>query len=110
MAYRVLGEIGGDQTCHLSKPGKDMLIFDLLTKEKNNLNFLGKSEKNVEIVNRMFTEFKKHNVLVEDLKSANVQSEYTNLKLKDISNLYEKYENRLKDNFIDENVSLSLLA
>ncbi len=109
MAYRVLGEIGGDAN-HLSKPGKDMLIFDLLTKEKNNLNFLGKSEKNVEIVNRMFTEFKKHNVLVEDLKNANVQSEYTNLKLKDISNLYEKYENRLKDNFMDENDSLSLLA
>ena len=48
MAYRVSNEIGGEIN-HLSKAGKDMLIFDLLSKEKGNLNFLGKSEKNIEI-------------------------------------------------------------
>ena len=44
MAYRVSNEIGG-KISHLSKVGRDMLIFDLLLKEKNHLNFLGKSEK-----------------------------------------------------------------
>ena len=38
MAYRIQNEIGG-KIDHLSKPGKDMLIFDLLTKEKSNLVF-----------------------------------------------------------------------
>lgn len=109
MAYRVSAEIGG-QPSHLSKPGRDMLIFDLLSKEKSKLNFLGKSEKNIEIVARMFTEFKKHNIMVDNLKSIETESEYTNLKLKDITNLYEKYEEKLKNNFIDENDSLSLLA
>ena len=109
MAYRVLSEIGGVYN-HLSKAGKDMLIFDLLSKEKNNLNFLGKSEKNIDIVNRMFTEFKKHGISVNDLENANIEDSYTSLKVKDITLLYEKYEEKLANNFIDENDSLSILA
>ncbi|MBR3613985.1 MAG: helicase-exonuclease AddAB subunit AddB [Clostridia bacterium] len=109
MAYRVSNEIGGSFN-HLSKSGKDMLIFDLLLKEKNNLNFLGKSEKNIDIVNRMFTEFKKHGISVSDLNTVNLDDEYTSLKLKDITLLYEKYEEKLANNFIDENDSLSILA
>lgn len=109
MAYRVLNEVGGEYN-HLSKAGKDMLIFDLLSKEKNNLNFLGKSEKNIDIVNRMFTEFKKHGISVNDLEVANIEDSYTSLKLKDITLLYKKYEEKLESNFIDENDSLSILA
>ena len=109
MAYRVLNEVGGEYN-HLSKAGKDMLIFDLLSKEKNNLNFLGKTEKNIDIVNRMFTEFKKHGISVNDLEVANIEDSYTSLKLKDITLLYEKYEEKLESNFIDENDSLSILA
>lgn len=108
MAYRVANEVGG-KSCHLSKAGKDMLIFDLISKEKSNLNFLGKSEKNIDVVNRMFTEFKKHNIKVDDLKQVSIQENYTKLKLKDITTLYEKYEEKLFNNFIDENDSLTVL-
>ena len=108
MAYRVANEVGG-KTCHLSKAGKDMLIFDLISKEKSNLNFLGKSEKNIDVVNRMFTEFKKHNIKVDNLKQVNIQENYTKLKLNDITSLYEKYEEKLFNNFIDENDSLTVL-
>ncbi len=108
MAYRVANEVGGI-SCHLSKAGKDMLIFDLINKEKLNLNFLGKSEKNIDIVNRMFTELKKHNIVVEDLKQASIEENYTQLKLNDIITLYEKYEEKLLHNFIDENDSLTIL-
>lgn len=110
MAYRVENEIGGENYSHLSKVGKDMLIFDLITKEKNKLNFLGKSEKNIDIVNRLFTELKKHQVSLNDLKDVNIQDEYTKLKLKDVTLLYEKYEQKLSSNFIDENDSLTILA
>ena len=109
MAYRVSNEIGGIKN-HLSKVGKDMLIFDLLTKEKERLNFLGKSEKNIDIVNRMFTEIKKHQISIQDLESVNLDSEYTNLKLKDVTTLYKKYEEKIKNNFIDENDVLTILA
>ena len=109
MAYRVANEVGGI-SCHLSKAGKDMLIFDLISKEKANLNFLGKSEKNIDIVNRMFTELKKHNIGVDDLKQASIEENYTRLKLDDIINLYEKYEEKLLNNFIDENDTLTILC
>ena len=109
MAYRVSNEIGGNKN-HLSKAGKDMLIFDLLSKGKSVLNFLGKSSKNIDIVNRMLTEFKKHGISVDDLKNANIEDNYTSLKLKDITLLYEEYEKRIQNNFIDENDSLTILA
>lgn len=109
MAFRVLNECGNSSN-HLSKVGKNMLIYDLLTKEKRNLNFLGKSEKNIDIVDRMFTELKKHCVLVDDLKNIKTEDAYTNLKIKDIELLYEKYEEKIKNNFLDENDSLSVLV
>ena len=109
MAFRVLNECGNSSN-HLSKAGKNMLIYDLLTKEKRNLNFLGKSEKNIDIVDRMFTELKKHCVLVDDLKNIETEDAYTNLKIKDIELLYEKYEEKIKNNFLDENDSLSVLV
>ncbi len=109
MAYRVSNEIG-DNKKHLSKVGKDMLIFDLLSKEKENLKFLGKSEKNIDTVNRLFTEFKKHQITVNNLKSLKIENEYINLKLQDIVSLYEKYEEKLINKFIDENDVLSMLA
>ncbi len=109
MAYRVFSEIGFSKS-NISKAGKDMLIFDLLDKEKSNLNFLGKSNNNIDTVNRMFTEFKKHDVSVQILKNLQTENKYTNLKLKDITCLYEKYEEKLHSNFIDENDILSILA
>ena len=109
MAYRVANEVGGSIP-HLSKAGKDMLIFDLLNKEKTNLNFLGKSEKNIEIVDRMLTELKKHNVSLELLKNTIIDNQYTNLKVKDIITIYDRYEQKLENNYIDENDVLSILC
>ena len=109
MAYRVSQEVG-DSKNHISKAGKDMLIYDLITKHKDKLNFLGKSDKNIDIVNRMFTEFKKHSVTTEMLENASLENEYTKLKLSDISMLYSEYEAKLSNNFIDENDALTILA
>lgn len=109
MAYRVANEVGINKN-QLSKAGKDMLIFDLLTREKSNLKFLGKSEKNVDIVNRLITEFKKHSISLEDLETLELSSKYTSLKVKDITLLYEKYQEKLSSNFLDENDSLNILA
>lgn len=109
MAHRVENEVGNSKN-HLSKVAKDMLIYDLLSKEKKNLNFLGKSEKNIDIVNRMFTEFKKHEVSIDDLNNCPIEDEYTKLKLKDITSLYEKYDARIHKEFLDENDNLTILA
>ena len=109
MAYRVLNEVGGVKS-NLSKIGKSMIIYDLLSKNKKDLNFLGKSNKNVDVVDKMFTELKKHKVSIDDLKNIDIPDKYTSLKLKDIELLYEKYEQKLAGQFIDENDSLTILG
>lgn len=109
MAYRVLSEIGENKV-HLSQVGKDMLIFSILNEQKRNLNFLGKSDKNIDIVNRMLTEFKKHTIDVEELKKVQLDDEYIKLKLQDITSIYENYEQKIKNEFIDETDSLDLLV
>ena len=62
----------------------NVLIFDILSTEKSNLKFLRKTEKNIDIVNRMFTELKKHEISIQKLIDIKTKEEYTNLKLKDI--------------------------
>ncbi len=109
MAYRLANELG-QEAKHLSKVGKSMMIYDLLDKHKKQLHFLGKSDKNIEIVDQMLTEFKKHRITVEDLKNLELQDKYTTLKLKDILMLYETYEERLAQRFIDESDELTELG
>ena len=110
MAYRVESEVGFKSMNRLSKVGKEMIIFDLLSKEKSNLNFLGKSDKNVEVVSRLFTELKKNNKTMDRLNEVEINDQYTSLKLNDVKLLFDKYENKIKDRFLDENDSLTILA
>lgn len=109
MAYRIQNELDNKNEC-LSKQGKAMIIYDLLVKNKKSLNFLGKSEKNVETVEKMFTELKKHNISLNDLDNVNSDDKYTELKLNDIKILYEQYQNKISEKFIDENDTLTILA
>lgn len=112
MAYRVKNEVGGVIDTNLSKSGKAMLIYSILLDNRNNLKFLGKSEQNVDLVETAITEFKKHNVTLENLKNIieNEQDRYLKEKLKDLYCMYENFEQRIKDRYIDENDMLTILA
>ena len=110
MAYRVSTEIEGKENVKLSLAGKNMLIYDILSKEKESLNFLGNSEKNIDIVNRLFTELKKHKVSLEDLNNIKIEDEYTSLKIKDIVKLYGDYLSKMENSFIDEDDVLTELG
>ena len=111
MAYRVSTEVGGIIKQNLSKSGKAMLIYDILEKEKKNLTFLGKSNQNIEIVDNQLGELKKHKISVESLKDniSQVKNRYLQEKLKDITNIYEKYEEKLTGKYIEENDKLQIL-
>ena len=110
MAYRVLNEVGGSNITHLSKVGKAMIIYDILSKNKNDLKFLGKSDKNIELVQRMYSELKKHGISTEMLENVNTDNKYLLAKLKDINLIYSKFQEKISNNYIDENDTLSLLA
>jgi len=112
MAYRVLNEIGGNTKTHLSKCGKAMLIYQILSIYKKELKFLGKSDENTEISIQAIKEFKKHGILVEHLKEEIKQTKDTYLKskLEDISLIYEKFNDQLQGKYIEETDMLTILA
>lgn len=112
MAYRVLGEVGGNNKQNLSKCGKAMLVYSILAKYKQDLRFLGKSDENIELSMTAITEFKKHGVTVESLKDEIEKTDDTYLKTKllDMSLIYEKFEEKIYENYIEETDLLTMLA
>ncbi len=111
MAYRVLEETGGIKTT-LSKCGKAMLIYSILSAYKKDLKFLGKTDENIETAMNAITEFKKHGISVSSLKKEmeETQDNYLKTKLSDMALIYEKFENQIKENYIDETDLLLLLS
>lgn len=112
MAYRVMNEIGGVINTSLSKCGKAMLIYSILQSQKNKLTFLNKNDENIDLSLRSITELKKHGIKIEDLKNENENISDKNLKIKlnDIILIYEKFEEKIKDQYIDETDLLANLA
>ena len=112
MAYRVLKEIGGINKTDLTKCGRAMLIYDILSKNKRKLKYLGKSDENIDMIGTQITEFKKHGVSVEELEEAknNAENKYLKCKMEDMFLVYNEFQNRIIDKFIDETDRLSMLA
>lgn len=112
MAYRVLKETGGDIHQNLSKCGKAMLIYDILTKNKKKLKFLGKSDENIEIAGTQITEFKKHGITVDSLEETknNVQDKFLKCKMEDMLLVYNEFQQTIANRFIDETDRLTLLS
>ncbi len=111
MAYRVKNENGNDLK-NIEGFGKSMLFYDILDKSKNELTFLGKNLQNTEIVERSITEFKKHNITEGKLLkiAEELDDKYLKSKLLDLNLVYSKFQNAIKDKFLDENDSLDFLA
>ena len=113
MAHRVLSDVGGACKTALSNSGKSMLIYSILSDKKNDLKFLGKSDSNIDLILTQITELKKHGVSIEILQTlmeAVKDNKYLYSKLNDIYTVYSKYDEKIKDKYIDENDSLTVLA
>ena len=109
MAYRIIKQVKGNYNT-LTNVGKNLIIYNSLLNNKNNLKFLNKNEKNIDVVSRAITEFKKHNISLENIKNARIEDEYTKLKLEDIRIIYEEYRNKISNVYLDENDDLTLLS
>ena len=110
LAFRILEEQEREKRQTLMKSGKAMIIYDILKKEEKNLKFLGKSDKNIDILINMITELKKHNISEKSLDKIEISVNYTKLKLEDVKLIYKKYNENIKENFIDENDILTLIS
>ena len=110
MAYRVLNETEGIHN-NLTKCGKSMLIYSILQKEKNNLKLLNKSDENIDLIMRIISELKKNNITILDLKNVllKIEDNYLKIKLEDIILIYENFNNKIENNYIDETDLLTKL-
>ena len=112
MAYRVLTELYGNYKNNISKCGKSMLIYHILSKHKAELKFLSKSDENIELSMTAITEFKKHGVTIEQLKEEiqKTDDNYLRTKLLDMTLIYEKFQETISEKYIEENDLLTILA
>ena len=111
MAYRIIKEVGGIANTPITNCGKAMLLANIIQKQKENLVFLGKTDKNLDLVIRMITEFKKNNVtttLLEE-KIEQIEDEYIKRKLKDIYLLYQNFQEEIKNNYLDDDDLLTII-
>lgn len=112
MANRIFTEVYGACNTNLSPVGKSMLLYSILQNEKSKLNFLGNSDETIDVLDRTIKDFKKHNVTTDILENtiSKIDNKYVNAKLTDLSLIYKSYENQIKDNYIDEDDTLTILA
>ena len=112
MADRVIAEVVGNNVSHLSKIGRSMIVYDVLDKLRDRLNFLRSSDKNLELAIRMITEFKKHNIGFNELSDAieKIDDKYLKLKLADSRDILQGYQDRIEGDFLDESDRLELLS
>lgn len=112
IAHRVSLEVGGYTEVNLSKAGKAIILSSVLDKHKSDLRFLRKNSEDIDIALRLISELKKHNVYLNNIDKAISETEdiYLKTKLSDISIIYGNYEKIIKNNFIDEEDELSILA
>ena len=112
MAYRVIKETITNEQNRLAESGKAMLIFEAINEHQKELNFLGKSLENIQTIITQITELKKHNISVESLENQvnNTEDKYLKAKLNDILILYRELEDKIPENFVDENDLLSILS
>ncbi len=111
LAKRVITELG-IKDARMTKCGKAMLISHIMNTHKKDLQYLSKSEENIDLAISTITELKKHGVTVEILKDQieKTENKYLKTKLKDIEIIYEKYDKQIKESYIDEADELTILS
>mgnify|MGYP004665129153 CR=1 FL=1 len=111
IAHRIINSEGNAAKENITNCGKAMLLSYIMEKQKNNLKFLGKTDKNLDLSLRMITELKKNNIddkLLNERKEK-IDDKYIKLKLEDISILYEEFNNVINSKYLDDDDLLSIV-
>lgn len=118
MAYRVFNEVGGITHRYMNEAGKNMLLYGILNELKGELKiFNNAADKNgfVSTLSDIITEFKRYNLHPEMIKeyleaAENREDNILKGKLQDMYLIYSKFQDSIKEKFIDEEEDLTILA
>ena len=111
----VFSQVGGLTNVTINNSGKAMITSSAIESVSKDLNIFSKSSTNpgfITSVSEMIDELKQYNVTYEMLEniSGEVDNETLGLKLKDISKIYEAFETKLHEQYVDSQDMLNLLA
>lgn len=112
LAYKIFTE-NNVKINQLGNSGKTMLIYFIMLKLDRELEVLKNASKNTGIIDtvvKQISEFKRYKITPEMLNNLNIENEYLKKKIHDLFLIYNEYENRILNEYIDSNDELSKLA
>lgn len=115
MAYHVFNEVGGITNTHINAAGRNMLIYKVMESVKGELKYFataGRQKGFIKIVSDIITEFKRYEVTPELLQKVegDLEDEDLKNKINDIQLIYSKFEELLRDKFLDPEDDITLLS
>lgn len=115
LAHRVFNQCGGVTRKRMNDAGKSMIIYKILqdkSKEMQIFNRATKQQGFIDVISKTITEFKKYNItpeiLLELLKD--LDEEDLKLKIKDLQLIYDTFNNKISEKYIDGDDDLTLLS
>jgi len=114
MAHEVFEECGGRVKEIIKESGRNMLIHRVINENMDSLDYFKKISREYgfnEIVSSIISEFKKYNVDIEDLHKIDEKMDNFELikKLKELAIIYESFNSKMHENYIDGDDELTLL-
>jgi ATP-dependent helicase/nuclease subunit B len=115
MSNIVFTECGGLTHVYMEPGGRVMLIYKIIEKLKDELKIFSTAASQqgfVSNISDIISELKQYKISPEELRiaSADMENEFLKSKLQDISKIYEEFENRLHEKYIDSQDALDMLA
>ena len=114
MAHEVFEECGGRVKEIIKESGRNMLIHRVLNENMDSLDYFKKISREQgfnEIISEIISEFKKYNVDIENLNKIDEKIDDFELiqKLKELTIIYEAFNSKMHENYIDGDDELTLL-
>lgn len=112
MAERVQTEVAGRTKSLLSKSGKAMIMYSILDKQKDKLQYIKNSSNNIDLGIQTIKDFKKNVIKYQDIEGLieSVDKPLLKAKLQDVNILYSEYDKCIQEKFLDEEDKISKLA
>ncbi|MCG8481695.1 MAG: helicase-exonuclease AddAB subunit AddB [Clostridia bacterium] len=115
LSHYILDMVGGVTRVHVNEQGKHMILYKILTELEEELQIFGKAVKKhgfIDLINELITEMKQFNILSEELMEVIIHKEdeiILTKKILDICKVYEKFNDYLKDKYIDSEDFINML-
>ena len=106
LAYRVLEEVGGDSRALLEETGKSMVLQKMVQQHGKDLSYLGGQMRKagyLDEVKSILSEFMQYDIKdsdIEEMIEDSADRTLLQMKLKDVSVLYQAFTGYLKDHYM----------